>query len=72
MMTKDEMDTWCWNCDGNGEILVKGYKNGRTFHVYQICRSCNGTGRRKRRALQNPSGKAISDEAQATLDLDDD
>jgi len=70
MMTKDEMDTWCWNCDGNGEILVPRSRDGRIVHVYETCRSCKGSGRRQRRTLPSPSGMAISDEAQATLDLD--
>lgn len=70
MMNKKEIDVWCWNCDGDGEVLVPRSIRGRIFHVVETCRSCNGTGRRQRRTLSSPSGKAISDEAQATLDLD--
>jgi len=70
MMAKSQIDVWCWTCDGAGEMLVPHRTPSGIKYVWVPCKSCHGSGKRKPRSLSSPGGRAVSDDAQATLDLD--
>lgn len=68
MAYEQQSDVWCWDCDGHGWRLLPERCKYPTRWKWYICQLCNGTGYRSRRPA--PGGQAVSDAAQAELDLD--